>query len=189
MSHFTAVQAEIRDLEAAYLAALRCGAVEVLANAPCRWFYGQEQKEIVIRLPGKYDAALERQADGTWRLTADWYRGHVARHLGAEGSRFLQLYAVEKAKLEAKRRGFSVVEEQVGEDVVVRISDPVGGALRVWCSPGGQAVCQPEGIKGEACMKFVDLEQALGAVKEHRLTPDYYDGGGPQVYAGHYLCG
>jgi len=74
MSHFTQINAEIRDLEALRAAVARCGG-EVVENAECRYYYGTQRKEVVIRLPGKYDAALEKQADGSYRLAADWYGG------------------------------------------------------------------------------------------------------------------
>lgn len=189
MSHFTQINAEIRDLEALRAAVARCGG-EVVENAECRYYYGSQQKEIVIRLPGRYDAALERQTDGSYRLTADWYGGHVAKYLGENGDSLLQLYTVEKAKLEGRRRGFSVTERQDGDAILVTLRDPAGGALKVWCYPGGRTVCQPDGIRGQNCMKFFDLEKALGAVEEHRRTGEYYVKDDPQVVQlGHFLCG
>ena len=190
MSHFTSISAEIRDLEALRVAVARCGG-EIVENAECRYYYGTQQKEIVIKLPGsKYDAALERQTDGSYRLTADWYQGHVAQYLGTNGDNLLQLYAVEKAKLEGRRRGYSVTERQNGEDILVTLRDPEGGALKVWCHPGGRSTCQPDGIRGEACMKFYDLEKALGAVDEHRRTGDYWiKDDSRKVSLGHFFCG
>lgn len=189
MSHFTSVSCEIRDLEALRAAVARCGG-EVLENAECRYYYGAQQKELVIHLPGKYDAAMERQADGSYRLTADWYGGHVANSLGENGDALLQLYAVEKTRLEGRRRGFSVTERQEGEDILVTLRDPDGGALKVWCHPGGQTVCQPDGIGGSGCMKFFDIEKSLGAVEEHRKTGGFYEKDEEgTVHVGHFLCG
>lgn len=189
MSHFTCINAEIRDLEALQAAVVRIGG-EVVEDTECRYYYGTKKKDIVIRLPGQYDAALERREDGAYDLVADWYEGHVAQYLGDGGSTLLQLYAVEKAKLEGRRRGFSVMERQDGEDILVTLQDPEGGALKVWCSPGGKTVCQPDGISGESCMKFFDLEKALGSLETCRRTGDYYEKT-PEgvVYLGHFLCG
>lgn len=190
MSHFTCVSAEIRDLEALRAAVARCGG-EIMENAECRYYYGTQRKEVVIRLPGKYDAALEKQADGSYRLAADWYGGHVAQYLGENGGKLLQLYAAEKAKLEARRRGFSVTERQEGEDILLTVRDPNGGALKVWCQAGGRTICQPDGIRGVDCMKFYDLETALGAIDEHQKTGDFYieDDPGKVLVKGRYLCG
>ena len=192
MSHFTQIASEIRDLEALAAAVARCGG-EVLENAGCRYYYGTQQKELVIKLPGRYDAALERQADGSYRLTADWYGGYVARYLGTNGDNLLQFYAAEKAKLEGRRRGFSVTERQEGTDIIVTLRDPAGGALKIWCSPGGRTVCQPDGIRGHGCMKFYDLEKALGAVERHAKTGDFFVEEDPRVVAlrvqGATLCG
>lgn len=188
MSHFTTVSAEIRDLEALRAAVARCGG-EVLENAGCRYYYGVQQKELAIRLPGKYDAALERQTDGSYLLTADWYGGHVAKSLGENGDALLQGYAVEKARIEGRRRGFSVTERQEGENILVTLRDPEGGALKVWCTPGGKTTCHPDGIAGGSCMKFFDVEKALGAVEEHRKTGDFYEKDAAGVVHGHFLCG
>lgn len=189
MSHFTSISAEIRDLEALRAAVARCGG-EVVENTECRYYYGTQRKEIVIKLPGRYDAALEKQADGSYTLTADWYGGHVAQYLGEKGDTLLQGYAVEKARLEGRRRGLSVTERQEGDDILVTLRDPDGSGLKVWCSPGGRTVCQPDGIKGESCMRFYDLEKSLGAVQEHRKTPDFYEKEKEGVVTlGHFLCG
>jgi hypothetical protein len=189
MSHFTQINTEIRDFDALRTAVVRCGG-ELVENAECRWYSGTRQFQLVVRLPGRYDAALERQSDESYRLTADWYGGHVARYLGRNGDILLQLYAAEKAKLEGRRRGFSVTERQEGDAVLITLRDPAGGALKVWCYPGGRTVCQPDGIRGESCMKFFDIEKALGAVEEHRRTGDYYTKDDPQVVQlGHFLCG
>lgn len=192
MSHFTSISTEIRDLEALRAAVARMG-LEIAENGGCRYYYGTRQKELVIRLPGRYDAALERQSDGSYLLTADWFGGHVAESLGANGDSLLQLYAVEKAKLEGRRRGFSVTERQEGDAIVVSLRDPNGGALKVWCHPGGQVTCQPDGIRGQGCMKFFDLEKALGAIERHKKTGDFWVDEDPRLVeiraqAGH-LCG
>lgn len=190
MSHFTQISTEIRDLEALRVAVTRCGG-EIVENAECRWYNGAQRKEIVIKLPGQYDAALERQTDGSYRLTADWYQGHVSQYLGENGDNLLQLYVVEKAKIEGRRQGFVVTERQEGEEILVTIRDPEGGGLKVRCYAGGRTICQPDGIIGMDCMKFLELEKALGAVEDHRLTGDFYEKEEKsQVFLrGHFFCG
>ena len=193
MSHFTTVSAELKDLEAVKSAVARLG-FELRENVECRYYYGTQRKGLVISLPGEYDASLEKQTDGSYRLVADWYGGQVAESLGESGAILLQAYAVEKARIEGRKRGFSVSERQEGEDVLVTLRDPAGGALKVWCAPGGSITCQPDGIRGESCMKFYDLEKALGAVDEHQKTGDFYlkDSSGHvlvNVVNGRHLCG
>ena len=83
--------------------------LELLANAEARG-YGStsHQGEFVIRLKGPYDVALNRQTDGTYGLTTDWWDGHVEKEVGGNYGRLLQLYAVHKTAREARKRGLSV---------------------------------------------------------------------------------
>jgi len=108
MSHFTTIQTQVRDTEALRAACAELG-VTLEANATARGYSGNKIKgEYVIRLKGPYDVALNRQEDGAYGLTADWWSGHVANEVGENYGRLLQLYGVHKASREARMRGFSV---------------------------------------------------------------------------------
>ena len=65
--------------------------------------------EFVVRLKGPYDVALNRQPDGTYGLTTDWWDGHVEKEVGKSFGRLLQLYGVHKATAEARKKGYSVL--------------------------------------------------------------------------------
>ena len=62
-----------------------------------------------MRLKGPYDVALNRQPDGTYGLTTDWWDGHVEKEVGKSFGRLLQLYGVHKATAEARKKGYSVL--------------------------------------------------------------------------------
>jgi hypothetical protein len=188
MSHFTAIDCLITDMDA-LRAAIEYLGLSLVENAECRHYYGTQMKEYVIPLPGKYDAALERKSDGSLMLTADWYGGHVARSLGGNGDLLIQRYAVEKAIIEARRRGFFVSERQEGKDILLTVRDNDGSALKIWCQPGGKTVCRPEGVFGASCMKFLEYEKALGFIEEHHKTGNYYVNDEQQIVQAHFLCG
>ncbi len=118
MSHFVTIETQIRDL-----AALReaCGelGLPVLDNAEARGYGGTTQHgEHVIRLKGPYDIALQRQADGTFRLSCDWWDGHVEREVGPKCGRLLQLYAVHKTIREARRKGLTVRRQPLSNGAI-----------------------------------------------------------------------
>lgn len=191
MSHFTTIKTEIRDIEAMRAAVARMG-FELKKDAECRYFYGTEKKDYVLVLPGKYDAALEKQDNGSYLLTADFFKGYVLNCIGENGNKLLQAYAVEKAKLEARKRGFSVTERKEGESLLLTIRDPQGSSLKAWVGLDGQTTFQPDGIRGKSCMKFMELEKDLGFIEEHRHTNDYYteDEVLQEIkIKGHFLCG
>ena len=108
MSHFATVETQVRDAAALRSACTELG-LEVLEKAAARGYGNNSVNgDLVIRLKGPYDIALNRQKDGNYGLTTDWWDGHVETEVGAGYGRLLQLYAVHKAQIEARRKGLSV---------------------------------------------------------------------------------
>ena len=109
MSHFTEIKTQIKDIEALRSACLEMG-LPLLQNTEARGYYENKTKgDYVVRLIGPYDIALNKQADGTFGLTADFYQGHVEQEVGKGYGKLLQLYGVHKATLEARKKGLSVL--------------------------------------------------------------------------------
>ena len=112
LSHFTTIQTQIKDIEALRSAVNELG-LSLIPNSTARGFYQQTLKgEFVIRLKGPYDIAVNRQPDATFGLTTDWWDGHVEKEVGSNFGRLLQLYGVNKASMEARKKGFSVLRKQ-----------------------------------------------------------------------------
>ena len=109
MSHFTEIKTQIKDIEALRSACQEMG-LRLLQNTEARGYYENKTKgDFVVRLKGPYDIALNKQADGTFGLTADFYQGHVEQEVGKGYGKLLQLYGVHKATLEARKKGLSVL--------------------------------------------------------------------------------
>lgn len=108
MSHFTTIQTQLRDLDALRSALGELG-VALLANTTARGYAANQIKgDYVIRLKGPYDIALNKNPDGSYGLTTDWWDGHVEKEVGAKFGRLLQLYGVHKTMMEARKRGHTV---------------------------------------------------------------------------------
>ena len=106
MSHFTSIQTQIKDMAALEDACKELG-VELLEGGVARGFATQTRTgDAVIRLKGPYDIALNRQEDGNYGLTTDWWNGHVEKEVGANFTKLIQLYGVHKAMREAKKKGY-----------------------------------------------------------------------------------
>jgi len=115
MSHFATIQTQIKDIAALKAACAELG-VEVAQDSYARGYSDNRQKGLyVIRLKGPYDIAVNRQGDGTYGLTTDWWNGHVEKEVGANYGKLLQLYAVHKTRLEARKKGFSVQRQALGD--------------------------------------------------------------------------
>jgi len=107
MSHFVSIQTQIKDIEALRSACAELG-FGFDENAQARGIGTEQRGDYVIRLKGPCDIAVQRQPDGTFGLSTDWWGGHVEREVGAKYGRLLQLYAVHKTAREARRRGLSI---------------------------------------------------------------------------------
>lgn len=118
MSHFTEIKTQIRDIAALREACTELG-IPLLDKTTARGYAGQtRQGDYVIRLKGPYDIAVNRQDDGTFGLTTDWWAGHVEKEVGSGFGRLLQLYGVHKTRLEAKRKGYTVKRQTLADGAI-----------------------------------------------------------------------
>ena len=121
MSHIVTVATQVRDADAAGAACRRLGLPEP-AVGTAQLFEG-EATGLLVHLPGWFYPVVCELASGSARY--DNYGGlwGEPEHL----DRFLQMYAVEKARLEARKRGHQVVEQTLA-DGSIRLTIEVGGA-------------------------------------------------------------
>ena len=157
MSHFTHVSAEIRDLDACNKALNNMG-LTMQSYGSCRYYFGTEMKENVVRLPGQYDMALEKNGTGSYRITSDFYGGYVERTIGPRGSILLHNYSVEMLKKVAKRLHFYVTPK--GNDIY-KVRDPQdtdGGHMLVTVSKDGNLTFEPKGLKGKNVRSIFNLK-------------------------------
>lgn len=120
MSHIVTIRTEIRDAEAVRAACRRLGLDEPV-HGTARLFSG-EVSGLLIKLP---DWSYPAVADlGTGQVRYDNFEGAWGdqKHLDA----FLQAYAVERAKIEARKKGHSVFETPL-PDGSIKLTIQVGG--------------------------------------------------------------
>ncbi len=171
MSHFTRITAEIKDLEALKRAAANLN-LSLVSNTSCRYYYGSEYREHVIKLPGQYDVAVEERGNGVYDLDADFYGGHVERYIGPRGSNLMRQYAIEKLKIEAKKNGYNVYES--GSNIKL-IEKKSGGKAVINFDSEGKIKVETSGFKGKSCMNFGIIEKALGKVDSIKKKPEFYE--------------
>ena len=121
MSHIVTIATELRDPLAVAAACRRLGLPEPV-HGTAKLFSGAATG-LLVRLPDWLYPVVCDTATGT--LAYDNYAGAWGRpeHL----DRFMQAYAVEKAKIEARRKGHAVVEQPLA-DGSIKLSIRVGGA-------------------------------------------------------------
>jgi hypothetical protein len=121
LSHIVEIKTEIRD-EAAVKAACTRLQIPTPEHKTVRLF-NATATGLCVQLPGwTYPAVANLQ---TGALQYDNYGGHWGEQ--SRLNQFLQAYAVEKAKIEARKKGHSVSETRL-QDGSIRVTVKVGGA-------------------------------------------------------------
>ena len=120
MSHIVTIQTEVRDPTAVHAACDR------LRLAPPRQgtarLFTTEATGLLIKLPSwRYPVVCQTE---TGTLAFDNYRGRWGEQQYLD--RFLQAYAVEKTRIEARKQGHQVTEHLLA-DGSIRLSIEVGG--------------------------------------------------------------
>lgn len=121
MSHIVEIKTEIRDEQA-----VRSACVRLKLAAPetkTVRLFSATATGLCVQLPNwRYPVVADLK---TGKLAYDNYQGHWGPQ--AELNKFLQGYAVEKSKLEARKRGHSVSETKL-QDGSIKVTVRVGGA-------------------------------------------------------------
>jgi hypothetical protein len=116
MSHFVAIKTSVKDITALRKACDELG-LELLEQATARGFASNKLKaDYVIRLKGPYDIAVNLDKEtGSFGFTTDWWGSHVEKEVGKDYSRLLQLYAVHKTQIEARKKGLSCRRQHLAD--------------------------------------------------------------------------
>ena len=121
MSHIVEIKTEVRDAVAVGAACRR-----LKLDAPTQGtakLFSSSATGVIVKLPGwRYPAVFDTQSG---QARYDNYGGHWGEQ--AQFDRFLQAYAVEKAKLEARKKGHTVTEQSLA-DGSIKLTVSVGGA-------------------------------------------------------------
>ncbi|MBI2823135.1 MAG: DUF1257 domain-containing protein [Planctomycetia bacterium] len=120
MSHIAEIKTEVRDTAAVEAACRRLGLAQPTQQT-VRLFSG-EVTGLAIALPGWRYAVICDVASGAIRY--DNFSGHWGDQRQLD--RFLQAYAVEKARIEARKKGHNVTEHLLA-DGSIRLSIQVAG--------------------------------------------------------------
>jgi hypothetical protein len=121
MSHIVEIKTEVRD-EAAVKAACTRLQLPTPEHKTVRLF-SATATGLCVQLPGwNYPVVANLQ---TGQLQFDNYQGHWGEQ--SRLNQFLQAYAVEKARIEARKKGHTCSETRL-QDGSIRVTVRVGGA-------------------------------------------------------------
>ena len=121
MSHIVQIKTEVRDGIAVQEACQRLGLdAPVLGTIT---LFATEASGLLVRLPGWIYPVVFDTRSGQVRF--DNYGGRWGEQVQLD--RFLQAYAVEKTKIEARRKGHTVFEQTL-DNGSIKLTVTVGGA-------------------------------------------------------------
>ena len=122
MSHIVTIKTEIRDAAAVRAACQRLGLAEPVHDT-VKLFSG-EVTGLAVKLPDWQYPVVCDLSSGEARYDNFNGRWGDQKHL----DKFMQAYAVEKAKLEARRRGHSTTEQTLADGSIKLLINVAGGA-------------------------------------------------------------
>jgi hypothetical protein len=124
MSHISKIELEVKDLGVLSQACSRLGLVLVRDQKTFTWYGRDSLCDQAIRIPGASYEIGVIQKDGRYELQCDFYDAGIEKAIGRQGGLLKQAYAVEKTKLEARRKGYTVPEKktETGIRLHVRMS-------------------------------------------------------------------
>jgi hypothetical protein len=173
LSQIVSIKTEVRDAQAVAEACRRLGLPEPV-NGTATLFSG-EVAGLLVKLPDWLYPVVFDPATG--QVQYDNYEGVWGdrKHL----DRFMQVYAVEWARLEARKRGHNVVEQASGW--LDQADHQHGGCLvktiEITVSPTGESRVQTRGFAGGECREASRfIEQALGRRTAETLTSEFHEG-------------
>jgi hypothetical protein len=120
MSHIVTVQTRVHDPAAIAAACRRLDLAEPVQGTAK--LYAGEATGLLLQLPGwQYPVVIDAL---TGTLSFDNFGGHWGDQ--ARLDRFLQCYAVERCRIEARKKGYAVTEQQLA-DGSVKLTIAEGG--------------------------------------------------------------
>ena len=122
MSHVVEIKTEVKDAAAVRAACQRLK-LEQPSHGTVRMFSG-EATGLIVKLPEWRYPVVFNTSTGEAKFDSYSGRWGDQKHL----DRFLQIYAVEATKIQARKKGHSVTEQSLGNGSI-KLTVNVGGAV------------------------------------------------------------
>jgi rRNA processing protein Krr1/Pno1 len=124
MSHISTIELQVNDLSILGSACARLGLELIRSKNNFKWYGKEAPCDHAINVPqAEYEIGVIDR-NGLYELNCDFYDRNLERVIGKNGGLLKQSYAVEKSMIEARRKGYSVLERktETGIRLHVRIA-------------------------------------------------------------------
>jgi hypothetical protein len=121
MSHISKIELEVKDLGVLKQACNRLGLELIRGQTHFKWYGKDASCDHVIKVPeADYEIGVINQK-GRYDLSCDFYDRNIEKVIGPQGGLLKQAYAVEKTKIEVRRKGYTVLEQSTDTGVQLRV--------------------------------------------------------------------
>ena len=121
MSHISKIELEVKDLVMLSQACASLGLTLIRDRNQFRWYGKDAPCDHVIKVPGAmYEIGVVKQK-GSYELNCDFYDSGIEKVVGRQAGLLKQAYAVAKTKIEARRKGYCVLEKNTDTGIRIHI--------------------------------------------------------------------
>ncbi|MBW1781264.1 MAG: DUF1257 domain-containing protein [Deltaproteobacteria bacterium] len=121
MSHISKIELEVKDLSILSQACTRLGLHLIRDQKSFRWYGKASTCDHAIQVPGaNYEIGVTKK-EGLYELNCDYYDHNLEKVIGPEGGLLKQAYAVMKTRIEARKKGYSVIERKTENSIRLHV--------------------------------------------------------------------
>ena len=121
MSHISKIELEVKDIQVLMSACKKLGLELFKGQKTFKWYGKEAECDHAIKVPGAdYEIGVVK-TEGLYELSCDYYDRNIEKGIGKQGGLLKQAYAVEKTKIEARKKGYSVVERQTQTGIRLQV--------------------------------------------------------------------
>ena len=121
MSHISKIELQVNDLSILGSACARLGLELIRSRKNFKWYGKEAPCDHTIRVPqAEYEIGVIDR-NGLYELNCDYYDRNLERVIGKNGGLLKQAYAIEKTTIEARRKGYSVLERKIENGIRLQV--------------------------------------------------------------------
>ena len=121
MSHISKIELEVKDLGILGQACRKIGLEFIWGKDRFKWYGKEASCDHAIKVPGADYELGVIDKDGCYELNCDYYDRNIEKVIGNKGGLLKQAYAVEKAKIEARKKGYATVERKTDTAITLHV--------------------------------------------------------------------
>jgi hypothetical protein len=121
MSHISKIELEVKDLGILGQACSKLGLQLIRNRKTFRWYGKEAVCDHAIQVPGAdYEIGVTLKKD-SYELNCDFYDRNLEKVIGPQGGLLKQAYAVMKTRIEARKKGYSVLERKTENSIKLHV--------------------------------------------------------------------